>query len=489
MKRREVEVPFRHEGHRRPITRRDFLAQGLISGAAMVVAPALLLGRPGRAGAQAVCELSAGAGLIPFVCFDLAGGANVAGSNAMVGGPGGQLDFLSADGYLKLGLPADMLPSLPDQLNTELGLTFHSDSAFLRGILARTSPATRANVNGCVICSRSANDTGNNPHNPMYGIARAGADGDLVTLIGTSGSESGGKSIAPMSMIDPKLRPTKISRPEDVTGLVDTGQLVTMLGQADAAAVMSAVEEISRLKLAKTNEDLELEDRVECNFVQSTHLVATYGDPAALDPRSDPMIASIFTPEDFDDSEYSRTASMMKLVVNGYAGAGTVELGGYDYHDSTRATGERKDFIAGECMGAVLEYAALLGKQLMLYVFSDGSVSCDGQLDDSPAGRGKGIWKSDNSSTASGFILVYDPAGRPQLTSPAASQIGYFRSSGALETVATPVSDNVKLLAESIVLNYLALHDDAGRFELVLQDPGLVGAATLDSLIAFQPIC
>ena len=50
------------------------------------------------------------------------------------------------------------------------------------------------------------------------------------------------------------------------------------------------------------------------------------------------------------------------------------------------------------------------------------------------------------------------------------------------------MSDNVKLLAESIVLNYLALHDDAGRFELVLQDPGLVGAATLDSLIAFQPI-
>ena len=32
----------------------------------------------------------------------------------------------------------------------------------------------------------------------------------------------------------------------------------------------------------------------------------------------------------------------MKLVVNGLAGAGTIEFGGYDYHDSTRATGERQ---------------------------------------------------------------------------------------------------------------------------------------------------
>ena len=63
-------------------------------------------------------------------------------------------------------------------------------------------------------------------------------------------------------------------------------------------------------------------------------------------------------------------------------------------------------------MGAALEYAALLGQQLMIYVFSDGSVSSNGVLEGGD-GRGKGIWKSDNSGTASVFILVYDPAGRP----------------------------------------------------------------------------
>src|SRR5262245_50026804 len=191
--------PLRHPNHKKPITRRDFLAQGFISGAAMIVAPSLFgLFKSREAYAQAVytCNLSSGAGRIPFVCFDLAGGANIAGSNVLVGGAGGQLDLLSQAGYEKLGLPPALQPSQPAQVNTELGLAFHADSAFLRGILSKTSATTRANVNGVVVCARSENDTGNNPHNPMYGINKAGADGNLVTLIGTEPSDSGGNSQA-----------------------------------------------------------------------------------------------------------------------------------------------------------------------------------------------------------------------------------------------------------------------------------------------------
>ena len=161
--------PLRHANHKRPVTRRDFLAQGFLSGAAMVMAPSLFglfKSREAYAQATASCGISGGAGRIPFVCFDLAGGASTAGSNVLVGGPGGQLDLLSAAGYEKLGLPRDMLPSLAGQVNTELGLAFHADSAFLRGILSKTSAATRANVNGCVICARSENDTGQQPAQP-----------------------------------------------------------------------------------------------------------------------------------------------------------------------------------------------------------------------------------------------------------------------------------------------------------------------------------
>ena len=53
----------------------------------------------------------------------------------------------------------------------------------LRGILEKAA-ATIGNVDGCVIPARSDNDTGNNPHNPLYGIAMTGASGSVVDLIG-----------------------------------------------------------------------------------------------------------------------------------------------------------------------------------------------------------------------------------------------------------------------------------------------------------------
>ena len=40
-KNRDQGQPFCHEGHRRPVTRRDFLAQGLIAGSGIVLSPSL----------------------------------------------------------------------------------------------------------------------------------------------------------------------------------------------------------------------------------------------------------------------------------------------------------------------------------------------------------------------------------------------------------------------------------------------------------------
>ena len=50
-------------------------------------------------------------------------------------------------------------------------------------MMTRISPATAANINGAVIPARSDNDTSNNPHNPMYGIAREEAVGDSDGLV------------------------------------------------------------------------------------------------------------------------------------------------------------------------------------------------------------------------------------------------------------------------------------------------------------------
>ena len=73
------------------------------------------------------------------------------------------------------------------------------------------------------------------------------------------------------------------------------------------------------------------------------------------------------------------------------------------------------------------------------------------------------------------------------MTTPTANQIGYFRGSGSLETSATPISNSVDLLAEAVVLNYLALHNDTASFEAALPNFGLPASARA-ALTAFETI-
>ncbi len=520
-KHQAVNSPLLHADHSKPMSRRDFITTGLRTGAHVVGGLSLfsLFADPKQAqaalsgdlqGLRNSCGINVeGAGKIPFIAFDLAGGANISGSNVLVGGQGGQLDFLSAGGYSKLGLPGGMLPSIAsgdplttDFINSTLGLNFHSDSGFLRGILEKTSADTASRCNGAVIPSRSDNDTANNPHNPMYAIASAGADGSLMPLIGSRSTDSGANSMAPARFIDLAKRPTKIDRPSDVTGLVDVGDLFGLLSQDDAVAVMESIQRISDRKLANMSTGVSREDVIKdllrCGYVKSADLADRFGNPSTLDPSLDPDIvgpSGIFSETEFaDDGVFRKTASVMKLVVNGFAGAGTVTMGGFDYHTGDRGTGELRDLRAGRCMGACIEYAARRNMPLMLYVYSDGSVASNGRIDDSAEGRGKGEWTGDNSSTGASFFLVYNPSGKPQLLGGTESQqamsqqIGHMRPDASVDTSSSPAANNVNLLVQTVLLNYLALHGEQNQFNTLVPGQGLGSSAMLDSLTAFAPI-
>ena len=140
-----VDEPLRHRCHSAPLTRRDFLRQGFMTGAGVVAGTSgifSMFADPRAAYAAVSADLDAlandisgcslgglsGASKIPFICFDLAGGANFAGSNVLVGQGNGQMDFLGTDGYSKMGLPGDIIPGLPDaavagtMLNTSDGV-------------------------------------------------------------------------------------------------------------------------------------------------------------------------------------------------------------------------------------------------------------------------------------------------------------------------------------------------------------------------------
>jgi hypothetical protein len=528
--------PLRHQDHSRPRTRREFVAQSFMTGAATVVGPSLaaMMLYPKAASAALAtdiqtavsnCKITTGAGKIPFICFDLAGGGNIAGSNVLVGGAHGQMDFLSVAGYSKLGLPGSMVPNSSatgTNVDSSFGLRFHADSAHLRGMKLRASAKAMAGTNGTVIPALSQNDTNTNPHNPMYGVYQYGARGGLLDLIGSVSSQSGGSSMSPPPMVISAAMPTKVSSSQDSKGLVSTGQLGTLLPNPDD--VTNVLESMKRISDAKYNvvnaypSNATLNNTAigpngiqACGYTKAAYIVDKYNSPSAVNPDVDPNIvgpSGIFTQAEYSaNSDYQKTAAVMKLVIDGNAAAGTIEMGGFDYHSGNRMDGEARDLNLGNCIGACLEYAARVNKPVMIYVFSDGSLASSGMIDNSVGGRGKGVWTGDNQNTAATYFLVFNPAGKPvpaQSNPEMSLQIGSFNADGSLNTNGSPAGNNVPNLVQMVVLNYMALHGDAVNgftvsdgshspsFPTLFPAPNLnnnLGTGSdLTKLISFQPL-
>jgi hypothetical protein len=541
------DAPLLYEDHGRPMSRRQFIRQGFMSGSATILTGSILnvIANPNSAMAAIAPDLvtlqnnigcslvPSGAGAsVPFICFDLAGGANLAGSNVLIGQGGGQMDLLSTAGYSKLGVPGDMLPGqdstnvttlnpstgapTPDFTNNELNLLFHADSAMLLGIREKADTAiATGRIDGCVIPARSDNDTGNTPHNPLYGLVMAGARGEVVDIIGSRSSVSGGNSMAPAMQINPEFRPTKVDRFSDVTGMVDVGDLTTILGADDVTAVMESIARVTHKKLklgtitsGLSNDDI-IKDLIRCNYLKAADITNRFAN-TPVDPELDSLInPGIFTQAELDgDREFRKTASVMKMVLEGYAAGGCITMGGYDYHTGDRNTGENRDLRAGRCIGACLEYAEAMQKPLMIYVFSDGSVFSNGNPDDSTSanlntpnvvlgGGGKGQWTGDNSSTACSYFLAYDPLKNvPQWTGGTPRpielhrQIGSMSAGASVVTSATPAANNVNLLVNMMLLNYMALNGslDAGTSAFTTAFPNHGLGNNLDDYIAFGRI-
>jgi hypothetical protein len=532
-------TPLRHESHPRPVTRRDFLAAGFLGAQGMVVGSAwlgtLLKAQAARAGgldadiqallAQSQCNVPSGSGSLPFIVFDLAGGANLVGSEALVGVQGGQANFLSTAGYGRLGVPGNMVPTSSTFISSALGLLWHSDGAILRGILTKAAAATQAGTNGAVIPAMSQNDTQSNTINPMYGIAEAGAKGTVVNLVGTDSSVSGGNSMALMYTIQPALQPTRIAQPADALALAP----VTPGGGPPDPLAVAELESEARISAGtspyqgasstgseftgalgnpngsnpgvqlvpgggNTAADAALKNQVRCAYVKASNTANVFSaGPAGLDPTQDPLIVGgttpIFTAADFQNQDVQMTASVMKLVIDGYAGAGTISMGGYDYHDGSRATGEMRNFNAGVMIGAVLEYAARKRTPVMIQIMSDGSLSANSMVDTSAAGRNKLGWQGDNSSVAATLFLVYSPNGRPVLRNGVAGQqIGWFSSDGAVVSSSSPAANSINQIPELIMLNYMGLVGTDAQFPTLFPMQGLGTAAQLAAMTVFQRI-
>jgi hypothetical protein len=463
-------------------TRRDFLAQGVMAGAASLVLPF-------NAFAQDSCDLSSITALdnpmIPVIILDLAGGSNIAGSNVVVGGMGGQMDGLSEAGNRTLGLLPSESPQLAGQVEdltgnqtSPQGILFHSRSSVLQGIKNTASMGVRQRTDGILMCAISDDDTGNNPHNPMYWFHGAGARGKLTQLVGTQGGTSGANSQAPASSIDLSLAPLLINQPQDVLNLVGLGNRASNTTNGFAAGresiLLRALDSLSSSRirsLSRRQMPDAVKDLVLCNLEKTQALLQSF-TTAQLNVTEDPIINSARNvagvPGVFNlaDGNQSRAAGVVKMVLDGLAATGTITLGGYDYHTGDRVQGDQRDLEAGQMIGRILEAASRKNTPVVVYVYTDGGVSAGSTVD---GANGRLVWAGDSGQRSASLMLAYNPAGKPQMNS-TRRQMGAYKSGGSVDAAASPMSNSVTNLAKAVVLNYLALHGMEGDLEKVVGD-------------------
>ncbi len=476
---KEIQVPKDHK----LVTRRDFLSQGLISGSGIIMAPTILgaLQMKDAYGADncfQVADLSNRK--TPIIMIDLSGGGNIAGSNVIVGAEAGQHSYISD--YGRLGLPTSMRPSNPGMVNTEMGLKFHSNSAMLEAISRNTSSTIRQKCEGAVFCAVSNDDTSNNPHNPMYWLNKAGSIGDIAQTAGTRNGRSGGRSIIPSMSYDPTIAPVAINSPADCVQLISLGRVHSLFDDVKAKRVLQAIQNMSESKLNSFSQKSlpeQIREVASCGFAkenidQRVHNNSQRYTQDAINPDEDSDVANVYG--NLNSSSKRKEASIAKLVLDGYIGTGTIELGGFDYHGrDTRVEQEDKDREAGDAIGRILALAAAKQKDVMIYVYTDGGISSNMSSVDPT--NGKYVFSNDDGQRGATFMLAYQHnGGRPNLrhgtsgSNTVKRQIGHVKADSNVEKSANVLSNNVTNLSKAIVANYLARHGEEDKLEEIVGD-------------------
>ena len=187
----------------------------------------------------------------------------------------------------------------------------------------------------------------------------------------------------------------------------------------------------------------------------------------------------------------------MKMVIDGYAGAGCITMGGYDYHGGMRQEGETKDFRAGTLHGRGPRVRRAHGqaaddvrvqRRLAVEQRRDRQLRRgprQGRVDERQPGHGGAVLPRLQPAYARRRAQLLTTAG---LTAAQHQQLGDFSADGNVVRSGTPGANNVNLLVQMLLLNYMALNGEQGQFATAFPNHGLGDPALLDRFIAFAPI-
>lgn len=478
MKKKEMPL-WAQSGHSKPVSRREFLAAGLIPFAASALVPgALGLLTSQNAFAQANCSSGTGSALIPFITLNLAGGAGLSANWTPRQASG---DLLLS--YSKMGQGNNTGANALD-LETEFGVPafprFGGNvmSQLLVGIRANCTPETLAGTSFIGVCVQSQDDSSRNRADASGLVFRAGLSGSYIPNLGTEATSTGIgaeaasiKPPAPLVVNNFGDIVNSIGYTRALQGTAATNGL-TGEQQNKLAKLVSRLSNSQSRKLASINGVEHVKDLVECAGIKNSTLVGSGG--AAVSPATN---AALLTRWGTNAGSYVANgnsdavvfSSMVYNALMGQAGTVNLQMGGYDYHNNTRTTGDQRDNAAGATIGRILDTARILGKSVFLYVTSDGSVVSN----EAPV-PGQGVWTSDRGDAGSSLIFMYRPPSEGGRIATTGFQIGNY-TNGQVADSTTPVGGSPEIAAQAVFANYLKM---CGRSELFSK---VIPRGTLDS--------
>lgn len=449
MGRDKKEIPFWAKlGHAKPLNRREFLATGMIPFAAWAVAPSISVA------AELDCPVTGG--YIPLITVNLAGGPSLASQLVVKNLNGGNLPS-----YTKLGLGSG--PALSFKVEKEFGnVEFAGEaiggqtqglvSKFLTGMRSPRGEAARnAALDKTAFIWNAVALTDDSSANQLdiTGMAiKMGLSGSKLPNLGRSDTSTG---IGQKAATTPPPAPFIVGSVDDLTNALGYSSAMKNASLKQKTALARAISSLSNDQVKRISESspiVVLNGLLQCAGIRNIDLIsAGSGDvnPFVVGGTLSTEMLRIWGVQANDKT--SQNAIFGSMVYNGLTGnAASINLnmGGYDYHDATRTTGDTRDLEAGRVIGKILETAAMLNKQCFIYVCADGATSsAESATADSP-------WMSDRGIAGMQYALAFDPAKRPDTSG---FQIGGFNDAQAADGK-SPTGTSAEVAAQAIFANY-----------------------------------
>jgi hypothetical protein len=474
----------------KPVTRRSLLAQGMVSGVGYLALPSiidLVFQRQAYGQDALVCKppMNGNDVLPSFLQIELSGGWSAARNFAFGKQKnGGAYQPLAAASYATIGLGTTAAPTDPSRMveamvngapnPNYIGGPMVLNSNFLAGLIAFTTPEARAKMTIAAIAGISGDDTANNPLNVAQlaaQVVNAGRE-QLVQLVGTGGRPNTlGRTAAVDVGDNPALSKAPIQAPADALSLVDPGLLASRLTPEAVKKIADEVKRMSESQLMKFQQQSlskQVADLVRCGYLGSKDLLGGM-DASRIDPRLDPLVTALPGNPLANPAANpigARVATIAKLLTDGMSAAGTIEIGGYDYHGEGLATQNRKDAEAGAAVGTALQIAHAKGVPMFIAVTSDGSVAAP--AGGRPDATGRIAFSSDSGER--GSILLLSISGQANTRAQMNHyQVGAFKDAGAVDAAYLPAMATTPRLQSIVVAaNYAAFAGKMTNFRSML---------------------